>query len=80
MDHNIIILQAGEDHLKIMICIITRVGGGRGGEGNRGWIKERDARFPCVYLIVGGPGASPAKTTENQECRRSHLRSFCNTI
>ena len=44
-----------------------------------------------MYLFLyGGPGATPApsphppppprRNFENQECRRSHLRSFCNAI
>ena len=42
-------------------------------------MKSRNANFPCVPL-VGGSGGPPPKNFENQECRRSHIRSFCNAL
>ena len=50
---------------------------------HRGWIKEWDPKFPRVSLLVGWPGGGGGHTRgnfENQECRRCHLRSFCNAI
>ena len=47
---------------------------------NRGWIKEWDPKFPRVSLLVGWSGGHPRGNFENQDCRRSHLRSFCNAI
>ena len=46
----------------------------------RGWIIECDPKFPHVFLLVGWSGGLLRGNFENQECRRSHLRSFCNAI
>ena len=46
----------------------------------RGWIKDGDPKFPRVSLLVGWSGGLPRGNFENQECRSSHLRSFCNAI
>ena len=35
---------------------------------------------PCISSCMVVRGPSPLKNFENQECRRSHLRSFCNAI
>ena len=40
---------------------------------------REDAIFLCVPLVVGSRGPPP-KIFENQECRRSHFRSFFKAI
>ena len=55
-----------------MFCIIISGGGGPG----RGWIKGQNACFACLILLVDGD----PENFENQKCRRSHLRPFCNAI
>ena len=46
----------------------------------RGWLKEFP-KFSRVSLLVGwSGGASPEEILKNQDCRRSHLKSFCNAI
>ena len=51
-------------------------GGGGGGVAQRLDKRIRSQISPCIsYRVVRG--TSPG---ENQECRKSHLRSFCNAI
>ena len=46
----------------------------------RGWIKQWDLKFHRVSFLAGWSGGLPRGNFENQECRRSHLRSFWNAI
>ena len=54
-----------------MICIIITQSSAR----SRGVIRK-DMQCFHVYLLLGVPGVLPQKNFENQECRRSHIRSF----
>ena len=38
---------------------------------------REEIQFVSCILVVGDPGILPRKKNENQECRRSHIRSFC---
>ena len=54
-------------------------GGGGGGVAQRLDKRMRSKIPPCISScrVVRGP---PPEYFENQECRRSHLKSFCNAI
>ena len=45
-----------------------------------GWIKEWDPKIPRVSLLAGWSVDLPRGNFENQECTKSHLRSFCIAI
>ena len=50
-----------------------------GGVAHRLDKRMRSQISPC-NLLVGWSGEPPPGKFENQECRKSHLRSFCNAI